>query len=250
VRAGIEPYVALLALAKLAAIGLGDERCHEGECLASAHSADELGAGDDIAPLVRPAHLQLAAVVREQMHKVVALHQLVAELGKGDAGLQSVLHRIFGHHIIDGDVLAYLTHELEETHALVPVVVVHQLGTVGAVLKIEETQQLGAHPGHIAGQRFFVQQVALGRFAARVAYHARSPAHQRDGPVAGPLQMHQQHDGHQIAYVQRVGRGVEAHIAGHHLAVQQVLCAGHAVVQQAAPAEFFNKIVMGNEGHG
>ena len=58
----VEPDIALLGLAELLSVRFPDERAGKGVsvCL-SESSADELGSGGDVAPLVASAHLQTAA---------------------------------------------------------------------------------------------------------------------------------------------------------------------------------------------
>ena len=48
----VEPYVAALGLAELAAVALGDEGAGEGIGLAAEGTSDEFGTGGDVAPLV------------------------------------------------------------------------------------------------------------------------------------------------------------------------------------------------------
>ena len=80
----IEPDVALLRLSELCSVGLADEWAGEGERVGLAeHPADELSAGGDVAPLVASAKLETAALVLVEPEIVVALEQLVAELGEG-----------------------------------------------------------------------------------------------------------------------------------------------------------------------
>ena len=57
------------------------------------------------------------------------------------------------------------------------------------------------------------QQLAALVLARRVADLGRPAADQRDRPVAGALQVAQQHDADEIADVQAVGRAVEPDIA-------------------------------------
>ena len=82
-------------------------------------AADEVDAGGDVAPLVRAAHLELDVVVLVQPPEVVGLQEHVAELGVGDAvvALHPGPHRLLGHHLVDGDVLADVPQELEHAHA-------------------------------------------------------------------------------------------------------------------------------------
>ena len=72
--------------------------------------------GDDVAPLIGAADLDLAAVVLVQPEVVVGLQQHVAELGERDPvlALEARLDRLLGQHLVDRDVLADVAQELEE----------------------------------------------------------------------------------------------------------------------------------------
>ena len=83
------------------------------------------------------------------------------------------------------------------------------------------------------------EQIALFAFAAGIADHAGGAADQRDRPMPGPLEPPQHHQGHQMADVQAIGRGIEADIERARLGGQP---AGQArvvsrLMNQAAPAE-------------
>ena len=241
----VQPHVAAFALAELAAVGLGEQRRGDGVRLAPVHAADQLGAGGDVAPLVAAAQLQLHVHVGVQVLEVIALHQLVTELGEGEARLQAVLHGVLGHHVVHGDVLAHVADEAQEAHVLEPVVVVHQAGAVGPIAEVQEAFQLGADAGHVVREHLLAEQVAFGALAAGIAHHAGGAAHEGHGAVPAALEVHQQHDGHEVAHVQRVGGGVEAHVAAHGSAFQQVLHTGRVVLQHAAPAQFRDVVLHG-----
>ncbi len=205
--APVEPYVAALGLAELAAIGLGDERTDQCEGFASLHATDELRAGGDVAPLVGAAHLQAHALLAVEVQEVIALQQLVGELGEGHpfTGLaaQSLLHRVFRHHVVDGEVLADVADEVEKGVVFHPVVVVHQDGPVGDVaLEIEEPGQLLLDGLLVVAQRSLVEQVALGGLHGGVTDHAGGTAYQGDGRVPGALQVLQHHHPHQVTDMQ------------------------------------------------
>ena len=204
---GVEPHVAALGLAKLGAVGLGDQGAGDGIGLAAVHAAYELGAGGDVAPLVAAAHLQLAALGAVQVQEVVALQQLVGELGERHAvvgvGGQALLDRVLGHHVVDGDVLANVAYELQEAVVFHPVVVVDQDGVVGGVaVEVEKLGQLAAYALLVVAQGGLVDEHALLRLHRGVAYHAGGAAYEGDGPVAGALEVLEHHDAHQVAYMQ------------------------------------------------
>jgi hypothetical protein len=97
-------------------------------------AACQVGAGDDVAPLVGATNLQLAAVALVQLGEVVALQQAVGELGVGDAlvfTLEALLYGFLLDHGIDREVLADVAHELKCAHAAEPVVVVGHDSCIG-----------------------------------------------------------------------------------------------------------------------
>ena len=89
------------------------------------------------------------------------------------------------------------------------------------------------------------EQRTLGGLAAGVADHARSPAHQGDRPVSGPLEPGEEHDADQVADGEAVGRGVVADVGGPTSTVQvcrrEIL--GGGLVEEPAPAEVFKERV-------
>ena len=89
----------------------------EPEGCGAAESSDEVGAGDDVAPLVTAAHLQAAAVAVEEFEEVVGLEQGVGKLGVGDAllaGLEAVLDRISRHHRVDREKFADIAEKVDQ----------------------------------------------------------------------------------------------------------------------------------------
>ena len=243
----VEPHVARLGLAKFATVGLGDKRAGERIRLAAIHAADKFGASGHVPPLVGTAHLQLAPHGFIQVQEVIPLQQLVRKLGERHTVLRvaakALLHRILCHHIVDGNVLAYVADEIKETIVLHPVIVVDKDGVVGRIaVKVEELGKLPLYAFLIVAQCRLVDENAFLRFHRRVAYHARGTTHKCNGTVARPLQMLQHHHAHQVAYVQRVGRGVDAQVGRGHFLVELFFGARHHVVNHAAPFQFFNKI--------
>ena len=76
---GIEPHRAGRGLAHLGARRRGDQRRSQREELRTVQPAAEIDAVDDVAPLVRAAHLQHAAVAAEQFDEIVGLQDHVIE---------------------------------------------------------------------------------------------------------------------------------------------------------------------------
>ena len=175
-------------------------------------AADEVDAGGDVAPLVGPGHLELAALGLVQDAEVVGLQEHVGELGEGDAvvPLDPGPDRVLGQHRVDGDVLADVAEELEDAHRLGPGAVVDQPGLRGPGLEVEEPLELGRDRGEVGGELLELEEGPLRRTAARGRRSCRSrrrPA--RSGGARPVLEPPQQEDLLQVADVQRVGGGVE-----------------------------------------
>ena len=81
------------------------------------------------------------------MQEVKPLQKLIGEFGKRQAiagfSIQTFFHTVFGHHIVDGDVFADFSGEIEEGEGFHPVVVVDEFGTVrGIAVEIEKLGEL------------------------------------------------------------------------------------------------------------
>ena len=246
----VEPYIALLGLAELLTISLGDKGAGEGEgfSLGAEGTADEFGAGGDITPLVASTHLQAAALLLIEMKEVVALQQLIGELSERHTVLgltvETALDTVLSHHIVHGDALAYLTGKVEEGEVLHPVVVVHEFGSIGSItLEVEEMAELLLDALYIVAQCLLGEEVALLALAGGVANHTGGTAHEGKGLVTSLLKMTEHHHATEVADMERVGGGVNAYIGRHHLAfVKQFLRAGHHLMKHTAPLEFFYKV--------
>ena len=186
-------------------------------------AARQVGAGDDIAPLVGTADLQHAAVTLVEFGEVVALQQAVGELGVGNALVfagQALLHGFLLDHGIDREMLADVAHEFETVHAAEPVVIVGHDGRV-ATVELEEGLDLAANLVDPGGDDVRRIELALGGLEARVADHAGGAADQRDGLVAGFLEALEDEHRHEVAEVQAVRRRVEAAIERYRFLSQQ-----------------------------
>ena len=240
--AAVEPDIALLRLAELLAVGLGDERAGEGVGfgLSAEGAANELRAGGDVAPLVRAAHLQFAVLGLVEVEKVVPLEQLVGELCEREAvaglAIEAFLDAVLGHHVVDGDVLADVAGEVEEGEVLHPVVVVDQFGRIGGVgAKVEEAGELRLDAADVMAQGVLSEQVALGALARGVANHACGAADEGQRLMPSALEVAEHHDRAKVTDVKRVGGGVDADVGRHLLLVQEFFGAGHHLVEHTAP---------------
>ena len=170
-----------------------------------------------------------------QVIKIEALDKLVAEFGKRHPRFESLLNGILGQHIVHGNMFAHIADKIEEVVLPEPVVVVDHFGRAGAAVEVQELLELGFHTGQIVLNDLSGEQVALFRLSRRITYHACSPANKGYGLVSGLLKVDQGHDLYQVTYMQGIGRRVKADVPCGHFPFQQFFCAGHDVVNHAAP---------------
>ena len=78
------------------------------------------------------------------------------------------------------------------------------------LVDLEELAELHLHAGDVAIENFLREQLALARFAARVADHAGRATGKRNGMMAEQLKASQPKQRDEIADVQAVGGGIEA----------------------------------------
>ena len=81
---------------------------------------------DDVAPLVRTTHLQNAAVAARQLEKIIGLQDHVVEFEKSQRlfTLEPELHRIKGHHAVDGEMHPIVAQEADVVEVIEPVGIV------------------------------------------------------------------------------------------------------------------------------
>ncbi len=240
----IEPYIAAFGLAKLGTVSLGDQRTGECKSLAAFHTADELGASGDVAPLVGATHLELAALGAVEGEEIVALEELVAELSEGNACLHALLYAILSHHVVDSDMLTDIADEIEEEVVFHPVIVVAYLGSVDGVVKIEEAFELMLDTLHVVLNFLDGEEFAFLGLEGGVADHARGAADDSEGLVTRHLEVFEEHDGDEVTDMQGVGRGVDADVGRCHFFIELLFGAGHDVVDHAAPFEFLNEVCV------
>ena len=181
------------------------------------------------------------------MEEVIALQQLVGELREGEPiaclAVQALFHTVLGHHVVHRDMFAHLACKIEEGKVFHPVVVVDQFGGIGCIgVKVEEMRQLLFDALHVVAQHLLGEQVTLCTFSRRVTNHAGSSSHECQRFVAGALEVPEHHHGAEVSDMEGISCGVNAHVCGNHLLVQQFFCAGHHLVEHTAPFQFFNEI--------
>ena len=243
-----EPNVAGLGLTELTAVSFGNQRTCQGVRLVAGDLLDELGTGGDIAPLIRATHLEFAVLMLVEVHEIVALEELIGELGERhtlrELAVETLLDGVLRHHIVDGDEFADVAREIKEGVVLHPVVVIDQLGSVGFIgIEIQEVLQLLADTLHVMAEGLLGQEVTLGRLAGRVTDHTRCAAQESDGFMAAGLQVTQHHDAAQVADMETIRRGVDTHVGGRHFFHQLFFRTGHDILEHASPTELFYEIL-------
>ena len=86
-----------------------------------------------------------------------------------------------------------------------------------------------------------VEELALRGLPAGIAHHACGATHECDGRVPSALPMNEQHDGDEVSDVEAVGCRIKAHIGLDTFLFHQFLGAGHDVMQQPSPFQFFDQ---------
>jgi hypothetical protein len=104
----VQPDRAVDRLAHLGAVGGGQQLGGRAEQFDPVHPAGQFDAVDDVAPLVRPAELQPAAMAQRQFAEVVGLKDHVVEFEEGQRlfAIEAQLDQIEGQHAIDREMRA------------------------------------------------------------------------------------------------------------------------------------------------
>ncbi len=247
----VQPHRPRLGLAELRAVGLHHEGGGQAEGLGLAHLADEFDPHRDVPPLVAPPELEPAVEGVVEMEVVVGLEEHVAELGVGDplvGSLQPRTDRVLRGHLPDGEVLAHVAEELEQTERPQPVRVVDEQRrrSILATLEVEEPPQLVVDALAVRAQLVGRQQRPLLRFAPRIADEPGPASCQRDGTVAGQLEAAEIAQLEEMPHVEAVGRRVEPAVrrqrSGVEAAGQRGI--GH-LMDEAAEAEVLDEVNHG-----
>ncbi len=249
----VKPYVSALGFAEFLAIRLRNERAGDAEGLhvIAQCAADQLRSRGHIAPLVVAAQLQTHAVGTVEVKEIVALEELIGELGEGKAvarrAVEPLLHALLGHHVVDGDVFSHLADEIKEREVLHPVVVVDHFGLVGCrPFEVEELGYLLLDGLLVVVEGFGIEEIALQTLSRRVTDHARCSPDQQVRFVSAALQVAQHHNATQVPNVERVGGRVGAEVGRHGVFQKVFLGARHDLREHTTPFQLFNKILHRN----
>ena len=213
------------------------------------HAAAEVDAGDDVAPLVGSAHLQVAADAPVELDEVVGLQQHVVELDERQLllALEPHARRVHRQHAIDREVLADIAQELDVVERRQPLGVVDHDG-IG--LALAEVEELGKDrlDAVLVGVDL-LDRADRARLIApgRIADARGAPAHQRNRLVAGLLQPVQHHDRDQAADVERRRGAIIADVCDNLALGGQCIEASHvrALVNEATLCQDAKKVGFG-----
>ena len=245
---GVEIDRSLFRLAELFPRGHRHQRCDEPVCLRVLDAPDQIHARRDVPPLVAAADLERALALAKQVQEVVGLEQHVAELGERQPRFESRLHRLLLQHDVHREVLADVAQEID--HALLdqPLGVVQQQRGRGTGAEFQKPRGLVAHAMHVLADFFLGEQRALARLPRGIADQAGPAAHQHDRPMAGALQIGEQHQRHEIAELQRGCRRVEAAVGGDRSLGEMGGEAGRPLLDEASPLQFLQHVRLCHGG--
>ena len=124
----IEPDGALGGFAHFLTVGPGHQRRGQTERISPFDPTDQIRARDDIAPLIRPAHLQDAAIAAVQLQVVVGLQQHIVELDEAQRLLpvEPRLDALKGQQPIDREMLADIAQEIDVMQLIQPLSIVDE----------------------------------------------------------------------------------------------------------------------------
>ena len=105
----------------------------------------------------------------EQGQKVMGLQQHVAELGVGDAICDSALDGLFGEHVVDREVFADISHEVDRVDLFEPVGILYEKRGIVRSIEIEKTRELGPDALEVVLKRVPCKQRTLLGLPARIA---------------------------------------------------------------------------------
>jgi hypothetical protein len=182
---------------------------------------DQVDAGENIPPLVVPAHLQRAPPLAVQHQVVIGLEQLVVELDERQPLFQALLVRLGSQHAVNAEMDADVAQKLDIAQGQQPVGVIH--GHRAALVKVKVAVHLDVDALAVFPDRLLGQHLPHLGLAAGVADHRRPAARQKDGPMPGALQVHHGHNLHQASRVQADRGAVKTNVErdlflGQHLA--------------------------------
>ena len=249
----IEPDRAPLGFAHLLAIRGGQKRRGQPEDLRIYHPAGQVDPVDDIAPLIRAAHLKHAALAAVKLQEIIGLQDHVVEFEKAEAllAVQPRFDAFKRQHPVDREMPPDITQEFQIVQTIKPFGIVEHSG-VGRTPAIAEIAAENAlHPRDVGVDLVRRQKRALIGAEAGITHLGRAATHQGDRAVAGFLPPAQKHDVEQMAHMQRFGGRIISDIAGDGPFDQRIVKALQigTIGQKATRDDLAQEIRFGLVGH-
>ena len=207
---GVEPDSALRGLAHLLALGVHKQR--DGHCMRvlAELAANQLRAAEHIRPLVVAAELHVAAVMLEQVVKIIRLHDHVVELEERQALFHALLVALGAQHVVDREACANVAQQLDIVELQQPVRVIDHDGL--ALAEVDEAFHLLFEAVAVVLDDLRRHHRAHVRPAGGVSDIACAAANEDDGAISRHLEPLHEAKCHEMADVQRVRRGVKANV--------------------------------------
>ena len=236
---GIQPYGAFGGLAHLLALGIEQQGDGHGVRVLAQLFADQLGAGQHVAPLVIAAELHVDAVTLVELQEIVGLHDHVVELQEAESVLHPLLVASGPQHVVDGEMGADVPDKLDVIEVAEPVRVIDHHGL--AFTELDEAAHLFFEAFTVMVDLFDCHHGTQVSPAGGISDHACAAADQSDRLVARHLQALHQQKGHEMAYMQGIRRRVKADIEFGPAVVDQIpdLVFARDLCQQAPCLQFF-----------
>ena len=163
------------------------------------HPPRQINTGDDIAPLIRAAHLQNTAVTAAQFHEVIGLQDRIVEFQETHRlfTIKPQFNAIHRQHPVDRKMHAVIAQERNIFQLVEPFRVIDHDGIGQPIAKMQVFFKNLTDAIFVFFNLMVRKQGALGVFARRVANFCGAAAHQDNRLVAGLLKNSQHHDLHQ-----------------------------------------------------
>ena len=155
------------------------------------------------------------------MVEVIGLHDHIVELQETESFFHPLFVALGPQHIVHREAGAYLPQQLYVIQLHQPLSVIDHNGL--PLAKINKPLHLLFKAVTIVLNRLACHHLAHICAAGGIADHAGTSADQGDGPVSRHLEALHQTQGHKVAHMQRVRRGVKPNIKYRLAIVHQLL---------------------------
>jgi hypothetical protein len=162
-----------------------------------------------------PPNWKRHAVILEEPVEVVRLEEQVAELRVAQPRplvLQASADALLPEHHVHREVLAHVAEEVQDRHVPSHSRLSTSRAGFGTPSKSRKASSCARTASALAATSFVVRRFRSSDFPEGSPMRPGPSAHQRDGGVAGALEVHEAHDGEEVPHVEGGGCGVESHV--------------------------------------